>query len=144
MSNAYCNECGMRVMLADDGGCVNGHARSALRDVREGALVDATNTAPRVVRPAIAPRSAVPSAAETTHGSPNLPPKQAAVSKAIGIVIIAVPAAIVVIAFMWSSYVGSVAFGMTKSGAWWSSVGSLILTGGLVALWSTKRRKPKK
>jgi len=135
MLNAYCNECGARVMLAEDGGCANGHARSALRDVREGAIAaaPAAITGPAGVTPA-------PERPGAGTGQPNLAPSQELAARSIGIAIVAIPAAIVVAAAYWSSYAASMAVGMTKSTSMWSSIGSVVLTAGMIALWVAKRR----
>ena len=134
--NAYCNECGTRVTLAEDGTCENGHPRSALRDVREGGIVEA-------------PRSGTPQAGSAPGGAGASAPRAGAptqapvASRVIGAVLIAVPAAFVVALALWSGYAAGIALGQTRSGAWLSSIGSLVLTGALVALWVAKRRTRK-
>ena len=138
MKNAYCNECGTRVMLAEDGSCANGHPRSALRDVREGALaaVPAAD-----VRPISSGRTGLVAGAPGPNVvSPNLPPAHELASKIIGGMIVGVPTALVVVFALWSGYAGSLAMGTTRATAWLSSIGSLLLTGAMVALWVAKRR----
>jgi len=138
--NAYCNECCARVTVADEGGCENGHARSALRDVREGALANTAHPIPTV---SAGPASAA-AAASGSPGAPNPAPKQELASRVIGVLIIALPSVLIVAVAFWSSYAASIAFGMTRNGAFWSSLGSLVLTGALVVVWVAKRRSAHK
>ena len=129
MQNAYCNECAMRVDLTAGGECPNGHARSALRDVREGTVA--------ATMPASTSRPGAPPA-----GAPNLAPSAALSAQIIGKLIVIVPAAIVIFLALWSGYAGSAAMGMTPTQSWLSSIGSLALTGAAVAflVWNRRRK----
>jgi hypothetical protein len=129
VQNAYCNQCGTRVHLTGSGECPNGHARSALRDVREGAI-----SAPGPIT--------APGQASTPVGSPNLPPTAELSAQIIGKLIVIIPAGIIVILAIWSGYAGSIAMGMTPLQSWLSTVGSLALTGAVVAMvvWNRRRK----
>ena len=129
VQNAYCNECAKRVQLTDAGECPNGHARSALRDVCEGVLA-ASESAP-VQKP-----SGLSAATRGPAPSTELP------AQIIGKLIVIVPAAIVVILALWSGYAGSVAMGLTPVQSWVSAIGSLAMTGAVVAflVWNRRRK----
>jgi uncharacterized membrane protein (DUF485 family) len=126
--NAYCNECATRVRLSASGECPNGHPRSALRDVREGEIAPAATPSARKSDPAA--------------GTPNLTAKEEAVAKTMGRLIIIVPAVIVLFIGLYTGYAAGVEFGQSKTEAWLTSIGSMILTGVIVALlvWDRRRK----
>lgn len=122
--NAYCSECGTRVNLSESGECVRGHARSALRDVREGALAAAPVA------------SSVPSSRREDFAPPT-----GLASQVIGKAIVLVPAAFVVLLALWSGYAGGAGMGLSPLMSWLSSIGSLALTAAGVWLWVWMRRR---
>jgi hypothetical protein len=124
--NAYCSGCGSRVQLTDAAECPNGHPRSMLRDVQEGLAVPA-------------PR---PVAVVDDEGASNLKPSEEAAAKLIGQLIIIVPAAIVLVFAIWSSYAISIALGFSKTASWLSSIGDLLLVGAGVwfVVWNRRRK----
>ncbi len=130
MKNAYCGECATRVMLAENGECENGHPRSALRDVQDGPIASVTQPRVRVA------------AGLPVEGGPNLKASEETAAKLMGRLIIIVPLAIVIAFALWSSYAISLQFGMSKTSAWLSSVGDLLLVGLGVwfAVWNRRRK----
>jgi hypothetical protein len=123
--NAYCNDCGTRVVLIESGDCPNGHPRSSLRDVQDGPIAPA---APRPV----------------TKG-PNLTRSEETASQAIGKLIVIVPLVLVAVFGLWTGYALSIGMGASKAAAWANSIGSLVFTVACVAfiVW-LKRRKQQK
>jgi len=127
--NAYCNECGARVVISESGECSKGHPRSALRDVREGALLPP--------KPSQTTQSPEPGA-----GSPNLTNRDEAIAKTMGRLIVVVPAAFVLFVGLYTGYAAGVYMGQSKTEAWLWSIGSMLLTGVIVALlvWDRRRK----
>ncbi len=135
--NAYCNECGSRVRLTESGECENGHPRSALRDVREGEL-DPAAIAQRTSGPAVTgPPPPGPDA-----GAPNPTRAQENVSAVMGRLIVIVPAVLVITIGLWTVYAFSRGMGQSQRDAWFSSIGSMLLTGVTVAVvvWNRRRK----
>ena len=126
--NAYCNECAARVDLTESGECVKGHPRSALRDVREGRVALAASAPPR--RP------------DPQAGTPNLSRKDEAVAKTMGRLIVIVPAVLVVFIGLYTGYAAGIQLGQSKAEAWLWSIGSMLLTGLIVAVlvWDRRRK----
>jgi hypothetical protein len=126
--NAYCSECATRVRLTEAGECANGHPRSSLRDVREGEL-----------GPVAAPKA---SAADPDAGSPNLARRDEAIAKTMGRLIVIVPAVIVIFIGLYTGYAAGVQFGQSKAEASLWSIGSMLLTGLIVAVlvWDRRRK----
>jgi len=118
-------------MLAEDGSCANGHPRSALRDVREGGVDRAPSSAPQAQGSGAGPQP-------VAGAAPPVEPHAA--TRVIAVLIVAVPAVLLVAAAFWSSYAASMGMGMSRGAAWWSSAGSVLLTGALVAVWVAKKR----
>jgi hypothetical protein len=131
MQNAYCNECGARVTLAETGDCPNGHPRSTLRDVQDGPL-------PASAMPVTA-RSVFPTSAE---GGPNMTSRDEATAKLIGRLMIAIPAVFVLIIGLYTGYAAGVQLGESAIVSWLGSIGSMIVTGVIVALlvWDRRRK----
>jgi uncharacterized membrane protein (DUF485 family) len=126
--NAYCNECATRIRLSVSGECPNGHPRSALRDVREGEIA-----------PAAAP---VPRRSDPEAGTPNLSSREEAIAKTMGRLVVIVPAVFVIFIGLYTGYAAGVQFGQSKTEAWLWSIGSMILTGLIVAVvvWDRRRK----
>jgi hypothetical protein len=130
VKNAYCNVCGARVMLTDDGECVNGHPRSALRDVQEGPIAPAQASA----------RPASPSN-QAAAGSDFSPPSDRA-AKVVGVLVVVVPAAIVLAAAVWITYQVSVGAGWSKKASAWSTALEILGTAAVVwfVVWNRRRK----
>lgn len=132
--NAYCQECSTRVTLTEAGACPNGHPRSALRDVREGAAAQAP---------------AAPAAPVTVGGievvpggsSTKLTAKTGLASEIIGKGIVLIPLALILVIGLWTGYAGSRAEGLSPVLSWLSAIGSLVLTGLVVVVLAKRRRK---
>ena len=124
--NAYCSGCGSRVQLTDAGECPNGHPRSMLRDVQDGLAAPAPKPVPAV----------------HDEGASNLKPSEETAAKVIGNLIIIVPAAIVLVFAIWSSYAISIAMGFSKATSWLSSIGDLLMVGAGVwfVVWNRRRK----
>ena len=124
-TNAYCSGCGRRVQVTATGECSQGHARSMLRDVREGALpADVRDAATGNARP-------LPTAATGASHDEVL-------AQVLGKGIVIVPVTLVVAFGVWTGYYqfpGSPAIKLLLS------IGSLALTVGLAFLWAGIRRK---
>ena len=128
--NAYCNECGARVRLADTGLCVMGHPRSALRDVREGEPEPATA------------RAQTPGPSAGGASTPNPTRAESTASGVIGKLVVIVPAVLVIFVGLYTGYAAGVQMGQSKSEAWLSSIAGMLLTGLIVALlvWDRRRK----
>jgi len=124
-TNAQCSGCGRRVQLTDAGECPRGHARSMLRDVREGVL-------PATVRQSAATSARAVPAAERVASHDAL------LSQVLGKGIVIVPVALVVAFGVWTGYYQFPGSPLVKL---LFSVASLALTVGLAFLWAGIRRR---
>ena len=123
---AYCGECGRYVQLTAEETCPNGHPRSALRDLREGAppAPAAAQVAQRPVMAVAGPTGArrAPESAETA-------------GKVVGWIAVVVPAtifAVVCVAITEPQFEG---FGIPVWLAWLGSLGTVVVTFALAAVW---------
>ncbi len=78
---------------------------------------------------------ATPSArkSDPAAGTPNLSAKEEAVAKTMGRLIVIVPAVLVIFIGLYTGYAAGVQFGQSKTEAWLWSIGSMMLTGVIVA-----------
>ena len=130
--NAYCSECQTRVGLTESGECPQGHPRSALRDVREGDIAN----------PARSPVKEPDGPSGPFVGGPNLTRGDETAAKLIGRLIVIVPATFVLAIGLYTGYLAGVQMGMSKLNSWLSSIGSMLLTGVVVAalVWDRRRK----
>ena len=118
----YCSGCGRRVELTAQGECPQGHLRSMLRDVRDG------------VEPPAAPK------AESAPKPPAQEQHSEWLMEIIGKSVVLVPLALLIAFALWTGYLQVVGSGGSKSIALLSSLGSVILTIGLVYLMSRRKK----
>jgi len=115
----------MRVRLTPEGACPNGHARSMLRDVREGELPAVATSVPQVAAVA-RPRD----------------PSEDFWAVLIGRAFVIVPVAAFVAFALWTGYLQAVGSGTSVGDAVLMSIGSLALTiGGAWVWWRMRSRK---
>jgi len=120
---AYCNGCGTRVQLTEQGECPRGHLRSMLRDVREGEVV--ATAAPGAASGA--PKPAAPLGQPASHEL---------LSAVIGKAFVIVPLAAIVAFGLWTGYDFGVGSGMSVGLAILMSIASLAGTVGLAFVWA--------
>ena len=118
----YCSGCARRVALTAQGECPQGHLRSMLRDVRDG------------VEPPAAPK------VESAPKPPASEQHNELLMEIIGKSVVLVPLALLIAFALWTGYLQVVGSGGSKSIALWSSLGSVILTIGLVYLMSRRKK----
>ena len=124
---AFCSGCNRYIQLTPDGVCREGHPRSALRDVREGAL----DSAP-IIKAAVA----APTAEQAALASYD-----SIFAKVAGKAIIIVPVALILGWGIWSGveeFSGSDMPFVAKLG--WSLL-SLAMTVGGAFMWSRMRHR---
>ena len=125
---AFCSGCNRYVQLTPEGECREGHARSNLRDVREGTLASAP-----VVKQAASPGPSPELAAIASYDN--------IFAKLAGKAIIIVPIAVVLWWGIWSGMAEFDGSGMSWVAKLGWSVGSLVVTVGGVFFWARIRKR---
>jgi hypothetical protein len=125
---AFCSGCNRYVQLTPEGECREGHARSNLRDVREGTLASTP-----VVKPAASPAPSPELAAIASYDN--------IFAKLAGKAIIIVPIAVVLWWGIWSGMAEFDGSGMSWMAKLGWSVGSLVVTVGGVFFWARIRKR---
>lgn len=121
--HAYCSGCNAYVTLGADEACPQGHPRSMLRDVRDGA----------------APQPRAVAAQPDPHAEPN-----ELLAEVLGKAFVIVPALVLLGLVVFFSVAQTAAMGVSGPMMWLSGIGSAALTLGLAAAWGLWRRHKRR
>lgn len=126
-TSAQCSGCGRRVDLTSAGECPQGHLRSMLRDVRQGAAPARARTQDNL--PAV----------RWTEPSAGVSRWHELLAEVIGKSVVIVPVAAILAFGLWTGYEAVAGKGVSVLEAVLTSVGSLALTVGLAFAWAARR-----